>query len=178
MSAPLASPSEAREEFGLLARAFAWDVDETRLEELLEPLLLEASDEVRIYSTALVGIYESPTLTTVQSRVIARVEKLLAAAGALKRPRIMKALGIHEPLAMESAAEIAAEAERLRDEALGLLAGLAGSVDTTLPGNTPFARPSFGASTFVPSSTDLSPSERNLLVDETDDLSAWAVPTG
>ena len=40
MSAPLASPSEAREEFGLLALAFRWDVDETRLEELLEPLLL------------------------------------------------------------------------------------------------------------------------------------------
>jgi hypothetical protein len=177
VSAPLSSAEDLRLCFGLLPLAFAWDEDEGQLDELLGPLLLKAMDEARIYSIVVDGLYDSATRTASQTRVLGEIEKNLAAAAALRRPRVMKALGIHEPLQMESAAEIAEEADRLRADAYTLLANLTASVgDTTR--TVPFARPAFGASTFTHAEGDRTPSERNLLADETDDVSSYDLVNG
>lgn len=116
------------------------------------------------------------TLEDEEALLLADAICFRTAARALNVPWLQKVTGTHEPLLMEEAADIAAVREGFRAEA-ERLEGLATSgVETSE--DRPFARPSIGSGTFTRSSSDRSPSERNALVDERDDISSFDTDAG
>jgi hypothetical protein len=177
---PFASVEELQAEFGLIGLAFAWDTDEERLVQALAAKLTEAMDEVRIFHTGIEGLYvdAAGTRTPAQGRILARVEKLLAAAEILRRPQVMRLTGTHEPLMMEESGEFSDLIESYLATAKELLGNLSESVTPGTTGGAVFARPAFLASTFVVSAADRTPAERNLLTNELDNVSAWDTANG
>lgn len=131
---PLADVADLIDEFGLLPLPFSVDEENDRHKRLLGRALTDAMDQHRLSET--IDALYTGTRTDAQGRVLARAERLRAASLALRRPAILKALGMHEPLLQEEseailalAADLAAQADELTT---GLLGGTgdAGKVET------------------------------------------------
>lgn len=118
--------------------------------------------------------YDGSNWTTRGALVVKRAIAFRAGAGFLADPATRKRMGTQEPLLMEDGESIEALIERMLETARRL-EQLASSGHDTEP---PFALPTMTASTFVPSTTARTPSQRNALIDERDDISAWDEDTG
>jgi hypothetical protein len=89
---------------------------------------------------------------------------------------VQRAMGMHAPLLFEASADLRALAEYFQGKADGLLAIF--QTGSTPPPGKPYARPACSSGTFAYSSSDRTPSERNLLTDERDDVSDQDLVTG
>lgn len=162
-------PPDIIEQFGLLSYADA----ETRpqVESLLETVLPIGEAWVALKVTS--STYTSSSLSSYQAEALQRAVAAKAMALFMRRPQARLLLGTYPPLLPEdpqSLADYLASLEAEADELANLAA--TGTEDTV------FSRPSFASSTFTYTSGDRIPSERNRLIDESDDISTEDLTNG
>lgn len=128
---PLCDPLDVLDEAGLRRESVA--LTEAELGSLLARLCTDAMDAHRL-DTRIDALYTG-TRTAALERLLARAERLHAAAMLLRRPELLRVLGDHPPLLMEDSEEIAAAAERLMAQARALLTAVAeGATDAAYAG--------------------------------------------
>lgn len=118
--------------------------------------------------------FDGSTWTTRAALALKRALALRTGAGFLMDPATRKRMGTQEPLLMEDGESIDGLVDRFTETARRLEQLAASGLDST----PPFALPAVASSTFTPSTTDRTPSQRNTLIDERDDISAWDEATG
>lgn len=135
------------------------------LEEVIQRVIPQAEAQ-----TALaVGetTYDSTALSARQATALQLAVIYRTGALVLTEPMIRKVLGTHEPLDAEDSDSLAGVLNGLTMKAREM-EGLVQTGTATRP----FARPAVSSSTFTRGTTDRSPSERNRLTDERDDVAA------
>lgn len=138
----------------------------------LEALTPDAEGEVAL----IVGedAFDGDGWTQRQAGLLRRAVAYLIGGAALTSPEVQKVTGSHSPLRMEDAREIADASERLRNRGLELV----NLAFTGIQASTPFAMPAAVSSTFTSTSSDRTPSEREALQDERDDIGSWDLVNG
>lgn len=144
---------------------------EAEFQEWLESLVQDAEDECALEVTE--SAFDATTWTARQARQLTRAVSYYTAAIALVSPELEKVTGTQAPVVMEDAEDIADVAERMRRRGKSLLGLVKAGVS-----EEPVALPSVGASTFDVTTDDRTPSEKNQLQDERDDVGAWNTDEG
>lgn len=120
--------------------------------------------------------FDSGSLTSRQAAALTFAVAYRTAALWLRYAATQKVTGTHEPLLMEDTDEIIAAAEAMEKSAESL-ESLAGS-GVASSEDAPFAGFSASSSGFTRESDDRSPSEKNLLTDERDDIASSDLDNG
>jgi len=144
--------------------------DQTLFLQALEQRIQDGEDEC----AAVVGesTFDGSSWTARQARMLSRATAYRTAALALDVPWLQVATGTQEPLLMDPD-----EIENVQAALLARAQGLEALV-TSGTEQRPFAMPAFGSSTFTRSASDRTPSERNALLNESDDVAADDVENG
>lgn len=151
----------------------AFEQTDTELEAAL--LARVADGEDAVFSRVGVSYETDSSLTDRQVRHLQRAVSFRTALVFLFELEVDHAGGTHAAL-LSDPEVLARVIERFEAQALeqeGLLEGSGQAVDTR-----PFALPAVSASTFTVSTSDRLPSERNELLDESDDISASDTENG
>lgn len=114
--------------------------------------------------------YDGDGWTLRKALLLKKAVAYRTAAACLNVAWLQYATGTQEPLLMDP--DSLNETRQLFTEEAQRLEELATAETETSTAETPFAMPSFGASTFTVTTGDRSPSQRNALGDERDDISA------
>jgi hypothetical protein len=171
---PLADAADLLADFADLKVALDFDAQE-QADDFMARLLTDAMDYLR-GSPTIETLYTG-TRTNAQTRRLSRAERYQAVSMACEKAMVQRATGVFAPLLFEASADLRALAEYFQNKADGLLSIF--QTGSTPPPGKPFAKPACSSGTFsYTSGVDRTPSERNLLTDERDDISDQDLETG